>query len=145
MIGHSSVMRDLLFIQRVTRDFPLRFPWWLISFQTTSRDIKNTSLWQQLLAIFSRSSTSDFISSNDNRILVNVVNILFHFSVMPDRFSTPSPPPHPLAPCNPTNPKLCSPWFWKEFWHFLRRRKPPSLQPPYDTKRSGLRRRDSSI
>ena len=100
MIGHSSVMRDLLFIQRVTRDFPLRFPWWLISFQTTSRDIKNTSLWQQLLAIFSRSSTSDFISSNDNRILVNVVNILFHFSVMRDRFSPPSPSTlrHPVTP-----------------------------------------------
>ena len=42
VIGHSSVMRDLLFSQRVTRDFPLRFPSWLISFQTTSSDIKNT-------------------------------------------------------------------------------------------------------
>ena len=121
VIGHSSVMRDLLFSQRVTRDFPLRFPSWLISFQTTSRDIKNT--------IFSRSSTSDFIRSNDNRIPLNVVNILFHFSVICDRFSPPlSPPPNPLAPCNPTNPKLCSHWFWKEFWHFFRRRKPPS--PP---------------
>ena len=26
----SSVLRDFLFSQRVTRDFPLKFPWWLI-------------------------------------------------------------------------------------------------------------------
>ena len=31
----------------------------------------------EFLALFSRSSTSDFIRSNDNRILVNVVKILF--------------------------------------------------------------------
>ena len=34
--------------------------------------------------LFSRSSTSDFLRSNDNRILVNEVNILFYFSVVHD-------------------------------------------------------------
>ena len=90
VIWHTSVMRDLLFSQRVTRDFPLKFPLWLISFETRSR--------HQLLALFSRSSTSDFLSSNDNRILVNVVNILFYFSmigVMRDSY-----PPPPLL-CHP--------------------------------------------
>ena len=32
--------------------------------------------------MFSRSSTSDFLRSNNNRILVNVVNISFYFSVV---------------------------------------------------------------
>ena len=36
----------------------------------------------QITALFPRSSTSDFLRSNDNRILVNVVTILFDFSVM---------------------------------------------------------------
>ena len=94
VIWHTSVMRDLLFSQRVTRDFPLKFPLWLISFETRSR--------HQLLALFSRSSTSDFLSSNDNRILVNVVNILFYFSMIgvmrdsyppPPSFATLIPPP----------------------------------------------------
>lgn len=40
VIGHRSVMRDLLFLQRVTGDFPLKFQW-LISFETRNRDIKN--------------------------------------------------------------------------------------------------------
>ena len=38
MIRPSSVMGDLQFSQRVTRDFPLKFSWWLISFETKSRD-----------------------------------------------------------------------------------------------------------
>ena len=38
VIWHSRVMRDLLFSQRVTRDFPLKFPWWLMSFEARSRD-----------------------------------------------------------------------------------------------------------
>ena len=38
------------------------------------------------LPFISRFSTSGFLRSNDNRILVNVVNILFHFSVMRDSF-----------------------------------------------------------
>ena len=37
----GRVMRDLLFLQRLTRDIPLKFPWWLISFETRSRDVKN--------------------------------------------------------------------------------------------------------
>ena len=54
-----------------------------------SIDIRNTKLWDKLLALFFRFSTSDFLRSNDNRMLVNVVNILFYFSVMRDRY----PPP----------------------------------------------------
>ena len=61
-----------------------------------SIDIKNTKLWDKLLALFFRFSTSDFLRSNDNRMLVNVVNILFYFSVMRDRHP---PPPRPL--CHP--------------------------------------------
>ena len=80
---HSSVMRDLLF-SRVTLDFPWKFPWWLISFETRSRD-RNRQLWHQLLALFPRHSTSDFLRTNHNRILVDVVNILFYFSVIRDR------------------------------------------------------------
>ena len=38
VIWHSRVMRDLLFSQRVTRDFPLKFPWWLMSFEARSSD-----------------------------------------------------------------------------------------------------------
>ena len=34
--------------------------------------------------LFSRSSTSDFLRSTDNRILVNEVNILLYFSVVRD-------------------------------------------------------------
>ena len=139
VIGHSSVMRDLLFSQRVTRDVPLRFPSWLISFQTTSRDIKNT--------IFSRSSTSDFIRSNDNRIPLNVVNILFHFSVICDRFSPPlSPPPptlwHPVTPPIQSSAVI---GFERNFDTFSGEESLPPLQPPSDTKRPGLRRRQSSI
>ena len=59
-----------------------------------SIDIKNTKIWDKLLALFSRFSTSDFLRSNDKRMLVNVVNILFYFSVMRDRY----PPPPPSAP-----------------------------------------------
>ena len=62
-----------------------------------SIDIKNTKIWDKLLALFSRFSTSDFLRSNDKRMLVNVVNILFYFSVMRDRY--PPPPPRPL--CHP--------------------------------------------
>ena len=83
-IGHSTVMRDLLFSQHVMRDFPLKFPWWLILFLTRHRDIKNRELLHQLLDLFPRSSNSDFLRSNDNMILVNVVNILYYFSVMRD-------------------------------------------------------------
>ena len=78
----SRVMRDLLFSQRVTRDFPLKFQWWLISFKTRSRDIDryDTNFLPQFFV--DRFSTSGFLTLNDNRILVNVVNILFHFSLM---------------------------------------------------------------
>ena len=43
VIWPSSVMRGLLFLQRVTRDFPLKFLRWLISFETRRRlrDIQN--------------------------------------------------------------------------------------------------------
>ena len=40
----------------------LKFPWWLTLFETRSRDIKNRQLWHHLLALPSRSSTSDFLS-----------------------------------------------------------------------------------
>ena len=58
--------------------------------ETRSRDIKNTKIWDKLLALFSRFLTSDFLRSNDKRMLVNVVNISFYFSVMRDRY----PPPN---------------------------------------------------
>ena len=41
-----------------------------------------TDGYDNTVALFSRSSTSDFLRFNDNRILDNVVNILFYFSVM---------------------------------------------------------------
>ena len=31
VIGHSSVMSDILFSEHMMCDFPLKFPWWLIS------------------------------------------------------------------------------------------------------------------
>ena len=36
----------------------------------------------QITALFPRSSTSDFLRSNDNTMLVYVVTIVFDFSVM---------------------------------------------------------------
>ena len=98
---HGSLMCDLLFSQRWTHDFPLKFPWWLISFETRSRDIKNRWLLHHLLALFSPSLTSDFFRSNDNRLLVNVVtvNILFYFSVMCDSLKNCDRyPPPPIPP-----------------------------------------------
>ena len=47
----------------------------------------------QTPCLFSRFSTSDFLRSNDKRMLVNVVNISFYFSVMRDRY----PPPLPTS------------------------------------------------
>ena len=38
-------------------------------------------------------STSDFLRSIDKRMLVNVVNISFYFSVMRDRYLPPPPQP----------------------------------------------------
>ena len=76
MIGYSSMMRHLLLSQWMTNDFPLTFLWWLISFETRSRDIKKRWLWHKLLPFFSFfNQTSNFLWSNNDRILVNVVNI----------------------------------------------------------------------
>ena len=65
--------RDAWFTIFTTCDFRLKFPWWSISFETRSR--------HQHFVLFSRSSTSDFLRSNDNRILVDVVNMLLYFSI----------------------------------------------------------------
>ena len=124
LIGRSSVMRDLLFSQRVTRDFPLKFPWWFCN-----RDIKDRQLYQ-LLALFPHSSTPDLLRSNDNRILVNVVNISFHrrdawflkkIGMMRDRFPH---PPHLLASFTrmknlETRLKRLSLWYWTTFSYGL--------------------------
>ena len=93
VIRRSSVMRDLLLSQRVTCDFPLTFPWWL--YETRSRDIKNR--WHQPLAFFLVPRPLNFVRSNYNGqgyLLMKL--ILFHFSVMRDRY----PPPHPPL-CHP--------------------------------------------
>ena len=82
VIGHSIVMRHLLFSQRVTRDFPLKFLWWLISFETKSRNIRKIDSYDTNFLPFLL-VPRHLITSNENRILVNVVNILF-FSVMRD-------------------------------------------------------------
>ena len=108
---HSSVMRvmcDLLFSRRLSRDFLLKFLWWLISFETRSRDIKIDRYDTKFLPFFRVPQTSDFLRSNDNRILVNVVNILFYLSVMRDSLNKisisawcvigPPSPPSPLPP-----------------------------------------------
>ena len=86
MIGYSRVMRDLLLSQCMMNDFPLTFLWWLISFETRSRDIKKRWSWHKLLALFlilqqnlsfpQIKLTSILSLFNNDRILVNVVNIL---------------------------------------------------------------------
>ena len=96
VIRHSSVMREISLLLRDTWfSFEISvMVKWLISMETRSRDIKNTKLWDKLLALFSRFSTSDFFRSSDNRMLVNVVNILNYLSVMRDRYP---PPPARLV------------------------------------------------
>ena len=98
VIRHSSVMREISLLLRDTWfSFEISvMVKWLISMETRSRDIKNTKLWDKLLALFSRFSTSDFFRSSDNRMLVNVVNILNYLSVMRDRYPPPRPPCHPV-------------------------------------------------
>ena len=96
VIRHSSVMCDFTTITRhVNFLWNFRDDWYHL--KLGSIDIKNTKIWDKLLALFSRFLTSDFLRSNDKRMLVNVVNILFYFSVMRDRY--PPPPPRPL--CHP--------------------------------------------
>ena len=68
-------MRDLKFSQRVTRDFPLKFPLWLISFETRSRDIKIDSWDTNFLPFF---LVSRPLISSDQMIL-------FYFSVKRDK------------------------------------------------------------
>ena len=91
VIRHSSVMCDFTTITRhVIFLWNFRDDWYHL--KLGSIDIKNTKIWDKLLALFSRFLTSDFLRSNDKRMLVNVVNILFYFSVMRDRYP---PPPRP--------------------------------------------------
>ena len=61
----------------------------LRSGQLEAETLKSTKIWDKLLALFSRFSTSDFLRSIDKRMLVNAVKISFYFSVMRDRY----PPP----------------------------------------------------
>ena len=58
----------------------------LRSGQLEAETLKSTKIWDKLLALFSRFSTSDFLRSIDKRMLVNVVKISFYFSVMRDRY-----------------------------------------------------------
>lgn len=76
-----SVMRDLLFSQGVTLDFPSKFPWWLkyhlkLEAETLKKRVMTPT------SCPSCSSASDFLRSYDNRISVNVVSkyfVLFPF------------------------------------------------------------------
>ena len=94
-----SVMRDRAQINRVMRDFTTitRHVIFLRNFRDfrhyklEAETLKSTKIWDKLLALFSRFSTSDFLRSNDKRMLVNVVNISFYFSVMRDRYLPPQP------------------------------------------------------
>ena len=80
VIRHSSVMCDFTTITRhVIFLWNFRDDWYHL--KLGSIDIKNTKIWDKLLALFSCFLTSDFLRSNDNRVLVNT---LFYFSEMRD-------------------------------------------------------------
>ena len=66
----------------MTHDFPLKFPLWLISFETRSRDILKYIAIIPTSTLFFVPRPLILFRSNDNRILVIVVNILFIFSLM---------------------------------------------------------------
>ena len=113
VIRHSSVMCDFTTITRhVIFLWNFRDDWYHL--KLGSIDIKNTKIWDKLLALFSRFLTSDFLRSNDKRMLVNVINILFYFPVMRDRFPPPPAPPalSPCLRCPPRGLFLCVVTLW---------------------------------
>ena len=79
-------MRDLLFLQSVMRDFPFKFPWWLILFETRSRDIEIDSYDTNFLPFFL--VPRPLISSDQMIIGYLLTNLTYHsfFSVMRDSF-----------------------------------------------------------
>ena len=97
VIRHSSVMCDFTTITRhVIFLWNFRDDWYHL--KLGSIDIKNTKIWDKLLALFSCFLTSDFLRSNDKRVLVNV--LIFYFIFPWCVIDTPPTlPPHPL--CHP--------------------------------------------
>ena len=77
MIGYNSVMRDLLLSQCMMNDFPWHFcdGWYHLKLEadTLKKDGHDTN-FLPFFSFFNR--TSNFPRSNNDRILVNIVNLL---------------------------------------------------------------------